>query len=75
MKLGQSPKLVPFLAQKSYSSSSVELRIRFTSQRLPGSICLLGCSYYTIASEPILNSVEMYGKDATSILVSEPNDS
>lgn len=36
---------------------------------------LLGFSYYSAAAEPILNSVEMYGKNAASILVSEQNDS
>lgn len=75
VKLGQSPKLVPFLAQETHSSFSVELRFRFTFQRVPGRICLLSFSYYTIAAEPILNSVEMCGKNATSILVSEQNDS
>lgn len=74
VKLGQSPKLVPLLAQETHSSS-VELRVGFTSQIVPGSICLLGFSYYSVAAEPILNSVEMYGKNAASILVSEQNDS
>jgi len=75
VKISQSPKLAPFLEQETHSSSSVELKVRFTSQRVSESIYLPGFSYYTVAAEPIIHCVEMYGKNATSILVSEQNDS
>lgn len=44
VKLDQSPKLFPFQAQKAHSLSSGDLRVRFASQRVPESICLLGFS-------------------------------
>lgn len=66
-----------FLAQETHNTSLVELRVRFSSQRVAASICLLVFNHYTTAVDSVFSSVEIYGKKTVSILVSvaEQNDS